>query len=147
MNHFSPVTKKPVTSFFNTFFFASILILASCKKDKDKATDIRDHLTSGNWYLQSTSYSTTSACSRRSYFRFNADGTILSQSFEMSEGICTDYGQSEGTYTLTDNKYLTINGASMSWAVEIISISHDAMAFEASSGGETQRLFFDKTEG
>jgi hypothetical protein len=147
MNQFIKRDKKVVISFFSLLIIATTFTFSSCKKDKEKEPDVRDHLISGAWYLHSTSFTTTNPCSRKSYFRFSADGTIISQSFDMSEEVCTDYGQSTGTYTLTDNKYLTVNGSSMSWAVEIISISQETMVFEASSEGETQRLFFDKIEG
>lgn len=137
-----------------TFKILSLILITflsvSCGRDDDEPTPeptVKDYLLSDKWYLQSASYYAVSACGRKSYFKFTADGSLVAQSYEVVSGACNDYGLNTGTYTLVDDNLTIINSSGVAQMVKIKSINNETMVFEGNSAGEIQTLIFDKTEG
>ncbi|MDC8001607.1 lipocalin family protein [Aequorivita todarodis] len=134
-----------------TFAFACLALVAfSCSKDDDSSSNTPpktnlELLTSGKWYQESKTPGNYNACEKKTYLLFKTDGTMTLESFDEDSGTCISSGINNGTYTLTNNKNLSITIGPDSINAVILSISESEL--KVRNDQDTETLVFDKTEG
>lgn len=134
---------------YNILLVLSIVLFASCNKDDDGGSNPQptnlELLTSGKWYFESNPPGVNTACEKKGYVQFMANGSLIINSFDDASGTCESLGAVNATYTLTNDVNITIVFGSDSQAVVINSISENELKITNSDNGEIN--IFDKTEG
>ena len=124
-----------------------LLVYGCSNSDDDSSSSMQattaELLTSGKWYFQSKTPGTYSSCEKRGYINFMSNGNLIIESFEESSGTCESLGQETATYTVTNDRNLTIVIGSDSQSAVIESISEDKLTLET----DDETVVFDKTEG
>ncbi len=132
------------------FLGISLTGIFSCNNDDDKSEpSTMELLTSGRWYLQSSTILTVTACDREKYFDFSNDGSLILLVTEMVDGTCTNHPLQNFTFELTTENNIIINQADgESTMLEIASITQNSLVLRQSmTDGGTHDLIFDKTAG
>ena len=125
-----------------------ILLIYGCNKSDDDSSSsmqatTEELLTSGKWYFESKTPGTYTSCEKSGYIQFRINGTLILESFDESSGTCVSLGEIAATYTLTNNRNLTIEFGSDTESAVINSISEEALTLQT----DVETLNFDKTKG
>lgn len=136
-----------------SLFFITILAatFSSCSKDDDNAPapapvpTVKDYLTSGKWYTQSATYMALTPCDRKTYFKFDAAGGVMAQTYSTVEGDCNNNPIQSGTYELTEDNSLSLY-FTYSQTFKIMSINQDIMIAQITIAGNLEEIIFDKIE-
>ncbi len=127
-----------------------IVIAFSCSSDDDNGNDGQEDLNVGNllrsgkWYQESISPGGISDCEKNTNIEFNENGDFFIETFDDDTGPCKSSGLETGTYTLTNNRDISIMAGT-----EVINVVIDAITAQlmtvTTSDGET--VTFDKVQG